>query len=286
MTKAIDVLVIGAGPAGLAAGASLARYGRRVLILDSRPPGGQARLLGRIENYPGFPEGVSGARLMRLFEAQAKRWGARIEPREVLELERAGPGFLAATASGRVLARAVVLATGSGFRPLGLARERRLGGVLHGGLAEAARLTGRVCVVGGGEAAAYQALAASTSSSRVTLVMRARGLKAHDLLRRRIRGSRRIRVLGGHVPVRLIGRGRLSAVELMAPGGGRRRLKADWLLVLVGKRARRSLVRRARGPGLFYAGEVRLGRHRQVAASAGDGVRAAMDCDRYLNGSR
>ncbi|MBI5200149.1 MAG: NAD(P)/FAD-dependent oxidoreductase [Elusimicrobia bacterium] len=284
LDRSVEALIVGAGPAGLAAAASLARYGRRVLVLDSRPAGGQARGLPVVENYPGFPSGVGGARLMSRFADQARRWGARLEARDVLRLRRTGGGFSAETLEGAVSARAVVLATGCGFKPLGLPREWSLRGVLHGGVGELRGLRGRVCVVGGGEAAAYQAIAASAASRSVTLAVRGKRLAAHGLLKRRLVEAG-VRVLTRARPLRLLGRSRLSGVEFRLPKGARR-ISADRLLVLTGKRPRRLLGKACRGPGLFWAGDVRLGRFRQVALASADGVRAAMSCERYLDENR
>ncbi|MBI4423198.1 MAG: NAD(P)/FAD-dependent oxidoreductase [Elusimicrobia bacterium] len=276
--------MIGAGPAGLAAAAACARYGRRALVLDPLAAGGQAASLGLIENFPGFPDGIRGDALMRRFEAQAARWGARLERRAVLGVRRRRRGFEGATLAGSVAARAVILATGARFAPLGVAGEWGRPGVLHGGLAEAPRLRGRVCVAGGGEGAAYQALACAGAASRVTLVFPGRRLKAHALLRRRL-AQARVRLRPGRRVVGFAGSGRLDGVWL-SRAGRRERLAADWLLVLTGKRPRASLARGARGPGFFVAGDARGWRYRQVAIAAADGVRAAMDCEAYLNGHR
>lgn len=264
---------------------SLARYRRRVRVLDSMPSGGQARRLALIENYPGFPRGVSGKSLMARFLAHAARWGARVETLDALRLARVSGGFEAVTTAGPRRARALILATGRRFRGLGLAREGWLRGVLHGGVGDAATLPGTVCVVGSGETAVYQAIDAATNARRVLLVARGARLKAHALLRARLAEKRNVKVLFGWSPVELLGRTRLTGIVLRrALGGKHLRLAADWLLVLAGQRPRQLLARKLSGPGFFKAGDVRLASHRQVAIAAADGVRAAMDCERYLNG--
>lgn len=279
--------MIGAGPAGLAAALSLARYKRSVRVLDSQPAGGQARRLGVIENYPGFMAGITGGRLMRRFADHAKRWGAVFERHDALELKRVPNGFEAATREGPRRSRALILATGRTFRGLGLEREERLRGVRHGAVGDASRLPGTVCVVGGGETAVYQALNASARARQVWLVARGGFLKAHGLLKSRLAGKPNVRVLLGWEPVELIGPHRLTGVVFQRDGRSERRwLPADWLLVLCGSRPRARLAKGLAGPGFFKAGDVKQGRHRQVAVAAADGMKAAMDCERFLDGSR
>lgn len=286
--KDAEAVVVGAGPAGLAAGAYLARAGRRVVIVDREPPGGQARALGRVENYPGFPDGISGPRLMARFERQARRWGARLVKAEVERLRPGALGFDVVCARGRLKTKAVVVCAGARFLELGLPREKRLRGVYHGPAAACPGIAGRrVVVAGGGEAAAYQALALANSAREVLLVCRGRRLKSIGLLLDRLARRSNVCLRLRTEVAALHGAGRLCAVTLRGVDGGPgERVSAAALFVLVGKEPRRGLLPRPGRRGVFSAGDLRAGLHRQVAVAAGDGVRAGMDCERYLRGDR
>jgi len=277
---------VGGGPAGLAAGLHLARAGYRVLLAERRGLGGQARSLGRIENYPGFPSGIDAGRLMDLWIRQARRWGLRTRRAEVRRIRRGQGRFDLGLDSGRPLAaRAVVYCPGAAFRELGLPEERRFWGkgVFHEAGPRPALWRGRVvAVVGGGEAAAHQALALARHARRVYHICRGDGVKAHRLLVRRLRNSARIiRILGAAVGGLRGGR-RLEAVEVVSRRG-RLRLEVDALFVLVGKvPAALPFPARRPPPGFFAAGDAVAGPHRQVAIAAGSGMQAAMDAAAFL----
>lgn len=284
-----DVLLIGAGPAGLAAGAYLARAGWRTLILDRDPPGGQARRIDLIENYPGFPSGISGRGLMARFFAQGKRWGARFLRAEAQSLSSGKWGFGVRTPAGELRGRALVLCSGAAFKSLGLPGEGLLEGVSHAAFEDAESCRGRaVAVAGGGEAAAHQALLLSRYARKVALILRGERLKAIGRLRRDVARRPNVRFLRRSVVTGLHGRKRLSSIAVQSlDTGTTRRLAARALFVLIGKAPRRDLLRWGKAPpGFFLAGDVRQGDCRQVAIAAGDGVRAAMACDRYLRGDR
>ncbi|MDE2490477.1 MAG: NAD(P)/FAD-dependent oxidoreductase, partial [Elusimicrobia bacterium] len=110
-----DAVVIGGGPAGLTAGMYLARAGRRVLLIERGRLGGRAFGLGLIENYPGFPAGISGRRLMRRFTTQARRWGLAVRRGLALHIERRGDGMIVSSEKGGIHARAVLVCTGTRF---------------------------------------------------------------------------------------------------------------------------------------------------------------------------
>ena len=281
-----EAVVVGGGPAGLAAGLCLARSGCRVLLAEKGRLGGQARVLGRIENYPGFPSGVAGDRLMALWVRQARGWGLRTRRAEVRGVRRAGKRFLLRLARGPALAaRAVVYCPGARFRDLGLPGESRLRGVFHAAFDAAPSWRRRtVAVAGGGEAAAHQALALARHARRVYLICRGEALKAHRLLLRRLSLSARIVPVMGARVAALRGRGRLEAVDLVGRGG-RRRLDVDGLAVLVGKGPAALPFAPGRlPPGFFVAGDAAGQAHRQVAIAAGSGHEAAMRCVEYLEG--
>src|SRR3989338_4167128 len=143
MTKRADAALIGAGPAGLAAAAYLARAGWKTVIIDKNSPGGTARQLELIENYPGFPDGIPGKELMRRFVRQARRWGARFVRARARGVRRRGSDFAVGTTAGNWECRALLLCSGARSKDLGLANEKTLEGILHGAFDEAPRLRGR-----------------------------------------------------------------------------------------------------------------------------------------------
>ncbi|HBA59995.1 MAG TPA: thioredoxin-disulfide reductase, partial [Elusimicrobia bacterium] len=157
----LDAVVIGGGPAGLAAGMHLARAGYAALLVERRALGGQARGIGRIENYPGFPQGISGRELMGLWARQAKRWGLKTRLGEAVAVSRGADGiFSVRLKKGAALrARAVLWCAGAAFRRLGVPGESRLAGKGVWNTAdEAPSCAGlQVAVAGSGEAAVQQA---------------------------------------------------------------------------------------------------------------------------------
>ncbi|OGR80744.1 MAG: hypothetical protein A2X32_09380 [Elusimicrobia bacterium GWC2_64_44] len=281
-----DALVIGGGPAGLAAGMHLARAGRSTLLLERGELGGQARGIARIENYPGFPAGVTGARLMGLWAAQAERWGLQVRRGEALRIIRGHEGFTVRLGGGALRARAVLWCAGAGFRSLGVPGEKLFSGRgVWNTSDEAPSCAGRVvAVAGSGEAALQQAALLARRAGKVYLVTRGGALKGHRLLRARFLASGALWLPGFRV-ARLQGKGRLQAALLETVSGRREKLvlPLDALFVLAGKEARPAPAAWRRPPaGFFSAGDAACGIFRQVGVAGGDGLRAAMLCLRYL----
>lgn len=285
-----DAVVIGGGPAGLAAGMHLARAGYAAILVERRRFGGVARGIARVENYPGFPRGVSGARLMGLWLEQARRWGLAARLDEAVSLARGADGLFSVRLKkgGALRARSVLWCAGAGFLRLGVPGEGRLlGKGVWNTSDEAPSCAGLEAVVAGaGEAAVQQAVTLARKAGRVYLISRTGRLKAHRLLLERLSRSGVVRIPGFRVS-RLFGGRRLEGVEL-SPAAGRRepvKLKADALFTLIGKEpVRAPAVWRRKPAGFFEAGDAAAGIFRQVAVAGGDGIRAAMRCIRYLEG--
>jgi thioredoxin reductase (NADPH) len=245
-----DLLIVGGGPAGLAAAVYGASEGLRTALVEQSAPGGQAGTSSRIENYLGFPSGVSGADLARRATTQARRFGAEVIAQEVVGLRREDPYRVARLADGTdVSCYAVVLATGVAVRKMEApGSEALLGvGVYYGAaMTEAATYRGRdVCVVGAGNSAGQGALFFSRYARRVTMLVRADSL-ARSMSRYlidRIEASSNIEVLTGVEVSKVRGDGRLEKVILRRLAeGDERELDAAAMFIFIGARPQTEFV--------------------------------------------
>jgi thioredoxin reductase (NADPH) len=284
-----DVIVVGGGPAGLAAGIHLSRAGYRTLLVEKGQFGGQAGRIDWIENYPGFPAGIKGADLMALWLAQARRWGLKCLRAQVSGLVRQSSFFRIILPNGRRLrCRAVLCCAGAEFKRLGLSGEDGFLGryVHHAAFDEAPRFRNKVvAVVGAGEAALHQALLLAKFARRVHLLSRGPTIKAHRLLKSRM--TRRPNLI--HSPnmtvEKIDGHRRLERIVVRDRVSGlHKSLDVSGLFVLIGKQKSTFPSGKAKGPGYFVAGDASGDICRQVVVAAGSGVQAAMECIRYLEG--
>ncbi|HEV7657900.1 MAG TPA: FAD-dependent oxidoreductase [Mycobacteriales bacterium] len=321
-----DVVIVGAGPAGLAAAVYAASEGLRTALVDGEGVGGQAARSSRIENFLGFPFGLSGGDLAERAQTQALKFGARIyTPCLVTALDATGPGYRVTLSDGKVITtRTVLLATGARYRTLPLERwaEFEDDGIFYA----ATEIEGRACggrpvaVLGGGNSAGQAALFLATRDCSVELVLRGDELDAgmSDYLVQRVRSDPRITVSTGTEVVGLDGDDRLGAIRLRARAGGGTRVQpcsglfcfigaepsTGWLpsiavdedgFVLTGVQlgpeqwtepGRRPLPFETSVPRVFAVGDVRVGSMKRVAAAAGEGASAVPSLHAALAGLR
>ncbi len=296
-----DVIILGAGPAGLTAGIYAARGGLNAVIVESKAVGGQAALTAEIENYPGF-ESVSGFELVSLIQAQCERLGVAFVYDNPVNVSLDGNIKSVETAySGVLEARAVIIATGAMPRTLGLPRESALmgGGVSYCATCDGAFFKGKaVAVVGGGNTAAEDALYLEKFASSVTLIHRRDALRADAILAKRIAEST-VKVAWDSVVTQLNGENKLSSVTLKnVKTGELSDLPVSGLFVAVGQTPATEGLKGVELdggyivtdeemctslPGVFAAGDVRKKTLRQVVTATADGAIAAESAIKLLN---
>jgi thioredoxin reductase (NADPH) len=300
-----DLVVIGGGPAGLTAALYAAREGIDTLVLERSAPGGQAAVTELLDNYPGFPEGISGAEFADRLAAQARRFGVEVlSATEVKGVSRDGQFQVVKLANGdEVRANALLLAPGATYRRLGIPNEEAFVGA---GVHFCATCDGpfyrdqEVLVVGGGTSAAEGALFLSKFASHVTMVVRGDALSASQLAISKVLNQARIEVRTNTVVKEFRGDHRLRGVVLQdARTGGVEELSLAAVFVFVGLEPDTQFVRGAvdldpRGfmrtsstletnqTGVFAAGDARLGSSKQLVSAAGEGATAALMIRGYL----
>lgn len=301
-----DVIIVGAGIAGLTAAIYARRAEKSVLVLEGKVPGGQIINTLTIENWPG-DMGVSGVELMQKIQKQAMELGAEIEMGEVTEITRFGEGFKVVTEDDEYTAGAVVLAVGTEDKKLGLAREDELVGR---GVSYCATCDGafykdkNVVVIGGGNTALYDALYLADIAAKVYVVHRRGEFRGDARLVDKLRQKDNVEFVLGYVPEELLGEKSVSGVKLKASGmideaKDGRVLDVDGVFVAIGKKPQTErfaeLVKIDAGgyvvasetcetscPGVFAAGDCRTKAVRQLVTAAGDGAVASAGVLDYL----
>jgi thioredoxin reductase (NADPH) len=305
MTTDQDLIVIGAGAAGLAAAQYGARGGLRTLVLEQMASGGQALLIDGLENYPGVPGPLSGYDLTQRLEEQARGFGAEIQNASVSALRRDGPVFTAETDAGPVTAAAVVLATGAVHRTLGVPGEAELTGR---GVSYCATCDGpffkgkRMLVVGGGDAACDEAMYLSNLASEVLMIHRRERFRAQKTLAARVLANPKIRVRFSTELAAIDGAPKVASVRLRDTAAGAEvREPVEAVFIFIGSDPKSGFASslgaeldeagyvvtdqrmQTRVPGLFVAGDVRSSPFRQLVVAAAEGAIAAHAAGQYID---
>lgn len=294
-----DVLIIGAGPAGLTAAIYAARAGKSVTVCEKESVGGQITHAHRVDNYPGL-EGISGLELGDRLCAHAMATGAEIEFTAVTALNKEENGlFRAVTEDGQIQAKAVIFAAGARPRPLGLDREEELvgSGVSYCALCDGSFFAGQdVAVVGGGNSAFSDALFLAEICRGVTLIHRRAEFRAEAALIRLAKEKSNIRFLTNATVTELMGETSLEAIR-----AGGEVLAVSGLFAALGREPDCGLIARlaeldengyavtsadcaTATPGLYVAGDCRQKQIRQLTTAAADGTVAATNACAWLNG--
>jgi len=303
MNYSADLIIIGAGPAGLTAAQYGARAGLDVLVLERLAPGGQALIIDILENYPGIEAGKSGFDFCQDLHKQAEGFGARFLMDEVVSLEKIEQSFTLTLASGAMMTvPAVILATGAKHRTLDILGEEAFTGK---GVSYCATCDGpffknkKIFVVGGGDAACDEAMYLSRLTSQVILIHRRDRFRAQKALADRVLHNPNIEVRFNTVMKEIRGTQKVESVILESLGQSSHQEAADAVFVFTGVIPQSTLVPWAEKdeagyvltdqnmassvPGLFAAGDVRASPFRQVVVAAGEGAVAAHSAAAYID---
>lgn len=304
MSETYDVIIIGAGPAGLAAAVYTGRARLNTILLEKGMPGGQILLTDFVENYPGFPDGIVPFQLMENFRKHAEKFGAKIETDEARGIRKQENLWYISGSKGEYPARAVIIATGSSYRKLGVPGEVKLTGR---GVSFCATCDGaffkdkEVAVVGGGGNALTEALFLTRHCHMVKVIHRRDQFRAEKILQERIFASDKIEVLWNSVVEEISGEDRFESVTIKNVKDDKiSRLKLDGLFISVGTDPNTAFVKGlvdlnewgeikvgqkmiTSQPGIFAAGDVTNACPEQMATAVGTGVAAALAVDEYLS---
>lgn len=298
-----DVVIVGGGPAGLAAAIYCGRALRKTLVLEKQVFGGQIVKADIIENYPGFAEPVVPLDLMEQMALQAQRYGVELENDEVTAIHPEGREWRLDVYDGVYTAKTVVYAAGSLHRFFNVKGEKEL---LGRGVSVCATCDApffkerKVAVFGGGDTAVAEALHLAKFASQVWLVHRRGELRAEKILQERVFKNPKITPLWDREVLGFLGEQKLEAVELKNKKTGTvEKTPFDGAFLAIGTVPNTELIKNhvdlddngyvvtdmslaTRAAGLYVAGEVVKGTRRQVSISVGMGVQAALNCESYL----
>lgn len=298
-----DVIIIGSGPAGWAAAIYTARADMRPLLITGNELGGQIALTTEVENFPGFDQ-IQGPELVERMQRQAERFGAETLIDYVTELDVDGPPFTVRTAGGQTFkAKSIIAATGASPRRLGVPGEERLTGrgVSYCATCDGFFFRGKeVIVVGGGDSALQEALFLTKFASRVRIIHRRDTLRAGATLQRRAKENPKIEFIWNSAITSINGEAKVESVTVKnLVTGETYDTPVDGVFVYIGHLPNNQLfigklaldeegylitdkLMRTSVPGIFAAGEIQDHRFKQAATSAGQGVAAALEAEKFV----
>ncbi len=299
-----DLVILGAGPAGLTAGIYAARARIRLLILEKAAPGGQMGATEMVDNYPGFAEPIYGFELAERMEAHAKRFGAEIALGEVSRIETTADGFALITESGLIhTSRSLIIATGASPVKLGIPGEQELAGK---GVSYCAVCDGpffrdtEIAVIGGGDSAVEEAVYLTRFANKVHVIHRRDTFRAVREIQEKAFQEPKIEVHWNTVPVAILGDKEVTGLRVKSVQDGTERdLAVGGVFFYVGLRPNAANLMELvkcdeRGfiitdermstsvPGVFAAGDIRCKCLRQISTAVGDGAIAAYSAQLYL----
>lgn len=303
-----DCVIIGSGPAGYSAAIYAARADLKPIIYTGPEPGGQLTTTTEVDNYPGYPQGVSGTKLMEDLKSQAERFGTMIKGETISRVEfsnkKGGVHLLCTEDQGKIYTKGVVIATGASAKYLGLESEERLKGA---GVSACATCDGffykgkTVAVVGGGDTALEEAIYLSKICTKVYLLVRKSQLRASKAMQHRAGTISNLEVHFHHEVTEVLGEKFVEGIRLLNNQNRQEKILAlDGLFLAIGHHPNTAIFKehldldpsgyiitektstKTSIPGVFAAGDVQDPIYRQAITSAGSGCMAALDLERYL----
>lgn len=309
MNTTTKCLIIGSGPAGYTAAIYTSRANLFPVLYEGLQPGGQLTTTTEVENFPGYPEGVSGSELMEDLRKQAERFGTDLRSGFITKVDLSERPFKVTDESGNTIeAETIIIATGASARYLGLDDEEKYKGL---GVSACATCDGffyrgrTVAVVGGGDTACEEALYLSNLAKKVYLIVRKDYLRASKVMQERVFKKENIEVLFNCNTKGLFGNDVLEGAKIVEHLGSEREqvfdIDIDGFFLAIGHNPNTELFKgvievddqgyiktfdgttATNVPGVFAAGDVADPRYRQAISAAGTGCRAALDAERFLN---
>lgn len=301
-----NVIIVGSGPAGFTAGLYTARANLNPLLITGNEYGGQVSITYEVENYPGFPESLSGPELVEKMKTQAEKFGCRVEFDYVSEIVTDQHPFLVRTANGKEYAtKAVILATGARPRYLNIPGEKQYTGkgVSYCGTCDGFFFRGKdVIVVGGGDSAVEEGIFLTKFATRVRVLHRRDQLRASKILQERAFQNEKMEFIWNTVPTEIVGNAEGKVIGVKTQNtvtGAEEYLETDGVFIFVGHIPNNDLLKdkfeldedghlvtdrytRTNIPGIFAGGEIQDKVFKQVATSVGQGCAAAMQTTRWL----
>ena len=297
-----DLVIIGAGPAGLTAGIYAARARMNVLLLEKSAPGGQTLITDHIENYPGFPEGISGYELSEKISSQARNLGLDIETDEVLSLNLSEKIKQVVLKDRTISTKSIIIASGASPRKLGIGEEKFFGkGVSFCATCDGPFFRDKtVLAVGGGDTAVQEAIFLTRFANKVYLVHRRDELRAAKILQERAFNNEKIEFVWDSVATGIDGFFNVEGVRVKNLKTDEEKiLKANGCFIWVGILPNASFLNdsvqtdesgfiitdqnmQSSVPGVFAAGDIRSKPFRQIATAVGEGAHASFAVEKYL----
>lgn len=303
----VDVLIIGSGPAGYTAAVYAARADLKPMMYAGYQPGGQLMITTDVENYPGYPDGVLGPKMMEDFRKQAERFGTEVRYSTVTEVDFSKRPFtVKADDDKTIIAETVIISTGASAKWLGLESEQRLNGY---GVSACAVCDGYfykgqdVAIVGGGDTAAEEAMYLSKVCRKVYMLVRKDHLRASVVMQNRVKNAKNIELMFNHEAEEILGEKEVTGVRVVNNQSKEtKELDVTGFFVAIGHKPNTDifkgqldmdetgyLITKADSTatnveGVFAAGDAQDKTYRQAVTAAGTGCMAALEAERFLVG--